>query len=45
MFEGNIEKLVKEMKTVIEFIYLDERTSTGGGCVVSVTARTIRGCV
>ena len=33
------------MKTVQEFIYLDDRVSSGGGCEVAVTATTICGWV
>ena len=45
--EGNIgeaveqdEKLCDEVETVLEFTYLGDRVSAGGGCEAVVTART-----
>ena len=34
------EKLCDEVQTVLEFTYLGDRVSAGGGCEASVTART-----
>ena len=39
------EKLYDEVETVLEFTYLGDRVSAGGGCEVDVTARTRCGCV
>ena len=50
--EGNIwegveqeEKLCDEVETVMEFTYLGDRISAGGGCEAAVTARTRCGWV
>ena len=34
------ENLCDKVKTVVEFIYLGDRVSAGGGCEADVTART-----
>ena len=39
------DKLCDEVETVREFTYLGDRVSSGGGCVVAVTARTRCGWV
>ena len=50
--EGNIgeaveqeEKLCDDVETVMEFTYLGNRVSVGGGCEAAVTARTRCGLV
>ena len=40
-----MEKLHDDVKTVIEFSYLGDRISSGGGCVAAVTSRTRLGWV
>ena len=39
------EKLRDEVETAMEFTYLGDRVSTGGGCEAAVTARTRCGWV
>ena len=34
------EKLCDEVETIMEFTYLGDRVSAGGGCEATVTART-----